>query len=196
MEDQTYPATNRRRIATPCRALALLGAALLAPLAQAMTVNYPDVPVPGASTSLNIDTTVTDTNSAPDIGQYPGAGSVVITYADGSSTTLSGIDLLLATTGNGTTTFIVQAGEGAMQLDLTGNFGFDAVNDLSAFNDATPEDFNGGSVVYDPDLTNETPPTINDISSGGVTVTPIPGSVWMLASALGAVGLLRRKRPR
>jgi hypothetical protein len=196
MEDQIFATKNCRCIVRLCRALSLLGAALLAPLAQAMTVNYPDVPVPGASTSLNIDTTVTDTNSAPDIGQYPGAGSVVITYADGSSTTLSGIDLLLATTGNGTTTFIIQAGEGAMQLDLTGNFAFDAVNDLSGFDAATPEDFNGGSVVYDPDITSETPPTITDVGSGGVTVTPIPGSVWLLGSALGGVGLLRRRRPR
>jgi len=194
MEEQTFVDGKYRRTVRACRALSLLGAALIAPLAQAMTVNYPDVPVPGASTSLNIDTSVGDTNSAPDIGQYPGAGSIVITFADGSSTTLSGIDLLLATSGNGSTTFIVQAGEGAMQLDLTGNFALDAVNDLSAFDAATADDFTGGSVLYDPDITSGTPPVITDINGGGITVTPIPGSVWLLASALGGFGFLRRRR--
>ncbi|MBI4694114.1 MAG: hypothetical protein HY749_08835 [Gammaproteobacteria bacterium] len=182
------------RFDTLCRFLVLGIFSTCVGPALAMTVNYPDVPAAGDLITLTIDTSIGDTNTAPDIGSFPGAATITLTFADGTTQTMSGNDLTTALTSTGSTTFIVMGQAGQMELDLTGNFGVNAVNDLNLLDGVTGDQFNGGSVLYDPNLLDpETPSQIIDVPQGGVTVTPLPAALGPFAAA---AWILYRRRTR
>ena len=192
-----FATINDRAFDTPLTLLMLSGlmACLVfsSPIVHAFMVTYVDIPESGASTSLTIDTTVADINNASDLGSYPGAGTIIVTKADGTVITLAGLDLSVGTSGNGTTTFIAEGIEGVTHVALSGGFKLDAVNNLSGLDGASRSDFVGGSVVYDPDVLSDTDPTIINVGSGEVTVTPIPNTAWLASTGL-AIMYSRRRR--